>query len=218
MMRIFRLLLLMTFSILVVSILCKGTTYSQNILDKEVNVNFLEASPIEILRFLSENYNIYTGIETITYDDNKVDKTFLPINIKCVKCSVKDVLTLLVTSDNRYIWNYVDNTVNVAPKDSSDRVADTYIKDFQVNKKELEEIKSYFFGMPEINEVIRKRSLTPLILMSSGILGIKGEGISLSSRSTTWQKILNELLRKGGIKHWSIYKTKKQVGYITLTL
>lgn len=215
------LLMCIALSFLSITIFGQERIHSQSILNKEITLNLIDASPIDVAKFLSRNYNIYTGIETIMYDNNEVGKEFLPINIKCVKCSVSDVLNQLVTIDNRYIWSYADNTVNVLPKNPDDRVVGTYIKDVQIQQKDIDEIRTHLFEVPEVAEVVKRRSLAPLIFMSSGVIGAKSDEIEkvwLSQTNTTLIKVLNEIIKKEGTKNWSIHKAKREFGVITLTL
>jgi len=206
---------------LIITTFCLKDIHSQNVLNKEVIINLIDASPTDVVKFLSRNYNIYTGVETIMYDGDEAGKKLLPINIKCAKCSISDVLNQLITIDNRYIWSYTDNIIDVLPKDPGDRIVDTYIKDIQIKQKDIDEIRKHLFEIPEVVEAINKRSLHPLIFMSSGILGAKSDEVEkvwLSQTNTTLIKVLNEIIKKEGTKNWTIHKTKKEFRVITLTL
>lgn len=190
----------------------------QSILDREIAISLLNASPIDFLRFLSQNYKIPTGIETITYGDGRGEKELLPLNIKCAKCSVESVLDMFVAIDSRYAWSYADGVINVFPSKKDDRVTATDIKELLIHEKDLEEIKVYLFDLPEIKEAVKSKVLTPLIFMSSGTTEAKKDGISLSQKNTTLINVLNEIIKRGGTIHWSIYKTRRKPGYIILTL
>ena len=219
--RISCLLMYIALSFIAAPMFSQERIRSQSILDKEVTLNLVNASPIDVGKFLSRNYSMYTGIETIMYDNDQAGREFWPINIKCIKCPVGDVLNQLVTIDNRYIWSYTDDTVNVLPKDPDDRVVDTYIKNVQIKQRDIDEIEKHLFEIPEIAEVIKKRSLTPLTFMSSGVIGAKSDEVEkvwLSQTNTTLIKVLNEIIKKQSAKNWSIHKTKGKFRIITLAL
>jgi len=198
-----RLLIYAALSLLVIAICNKERVHSQSILDRTVTVNLIDATPIEMLGFLSRNYNIYTGIETITYEKDGAEKEYLPINIKCLRCSVGDVLNKFATIDNRYTWSYTDDTIIVLPKDTNNRIVNTHVRDIQIKQNDIDEITKHLFTVPEIVEAISKRSLTPLTFMSSGVIGAKSDEVEkvwLSQRSTTLIKVLNEIIKKRALK------------------
>src|SRR5262249_30193591 len=145
------------------------------------------------------------GIETITYNNDQAGKENRPINIKCLKCSLGDVLNQLIMIDNRYAWSNEDGAINITPIDPADRIVDTYIQEIQIKHKDMDDVRECLFKVPEVTAAVKKMSLTPLIFMSSGVFGAKSneeEKIWFSQTNTTLIKVLNEIVKRVGAKRW----------------
>lgn len=80
--------------------------HQQSVLKRRITVNFIDAHPLDVGRFLPRNYNVFTGVETVTYDYDQSGQSgavYLPISIKCIGCSINDVLNQFIAIDNKYI-------------------------------------------------------------------------------------------------------------------
>jgi hypothetical protein len=198
--------------------LCFGQTLKDDLLQRRVTLHVKDGTLLEALGRLAGEESIPIGWEL-----SQSDLVNHNISIDLIKVPLKDVLDRLVLADSAYQWKLEDGVINFYPAFDRDARLQEFlslrIKEFNPPKGlSVFAFRDAVLDLPEVQKFLLSNGLE-----ASHSGNCCGGGISYVTRdfrtaNAELRSILNELIRDGHLRMWTLSRNGESRQFVHLSL
>jgi hypothetical protein len=175
---------------------------SSNLLQRKITVQLESADLYEALKVIAVEEKIPIGIEWVS-TDNAETHNVKKISKSYNQESLESLLNDLMPRDSHYTWTATSQgVVNVFPKNESSRLLDVSISKIQFDKSDRNTTKRILYSLPELQQVLNRKELSPGYVITIKPLQKDDVFISLERQNVTVREILNEIGKNTGF--WGV--------------
>jgi hypothetical protein len=183
-----------------------------------VGLHATDTTQIGALSNLALYYGVPVGVEVAS--DVRDVPTF-DIDVK--RSSLKDVLDLIASYDDRYRWEVRDGVINFIPTRSRDvfleQLLSVRVRRFAPGRNlPRYAIRDAISELPEVREFLEARKVSATNLSPASREGKPRSGFEPDISDTDIRRILNAIVRESDYKIWVIQRLGAQKEYLQLSL
>lgn len=172
-----------------------------DVLTKKATLIIEHADVSHVLRALSATSRIPIGFQSVEIESD-VDGHYLSIRV--IDGTVKDVLNQIIERDQRYKWELDAGVINVSPKSSNTTLLDVAVAYFDFDDGDAEDVPSAILNLPEVQDRLIRLNLkeNKAREYDGPIRNLRR--FTLHMQNATVRDILNEIVRSGYSRYWTI--------------